>query len=292
MPLVWYDSHQSYSLLRLLLSALQESDYHQRSKIHQNRHRIRMQPDDRTAAAEQLLEAEKRAESPLLVYAAIAAEAIGGPLSAAAKLFLNLNGKRIERLEYLRGILRDDLRDLREKIEEQEREHQQFYEKEMPSIIEDACHRAETARSQSKIRRIARILVHALVVGPSCPAETTEEMLRVAESLDDRDVHVLSEIVIVQGPQLGIGRDALTMNEANELWKRRGPKIANLSDGDLTSVCHKLESFGLVTRVERRPDLFGVETGGLPFGVLRKGLRFYDFALAEDKALEQARTNP
>src|SRR5262249_45713387 len=155
------------------------------------------------------------------------------------KLFTRLNDKRIENLEYLQQCMRDDLRDVRREVEEQAEKHQDFYCDEIPALLIDGYQRAETLRLKSKIKRIATILVHALVKGPDCPPETTEEMLRVAANLDDLDVEILRQIVEVQGRRMAGGQDALGMNVVNPLWKEHRPMVAGLSAGDLTSICHK-----------------------------------------------------
>jgi hypothetical protein len=233
---------------------------------------------DRTEAGEMAISNEKRDESPALNYLEKIADFLPKPVGPAIRLFTRLNAKRIENLEYLHGCMRDDLRDVAQEVEDQAAKHEAFYRDEIPPLLVDGFHRAETLRLKSKIERIGNILIHALVHGPGCAPETTEEMLRVAANLDDLDVEILRQIVEVQAPMLG-PHDALGMNVVNPLWKERRPTFASLSGGDLTSICHKLESFGLITRVDKRSDKFGPDEPAPPFGILRKGMRFAEFAI-------------
>jgi hypothetical protein len=239
---------------------------------------------DRTEAAEAIIENERRDESPALKYLEVVADFLPGPLGPAVKMFSRLNAKRIENLEYLHASMRDDVRDFKREVDEQAAKHEAFYRDEIPALLIDGCQRAETLRMRSKIKRIANILVHALITGPDSSPETTEEMLRIAANLDDLDIEILRQIVEIQKPKMSPGQDALGMNVVNPLWKDHRPAVAGLSGGDLTSICHKLESYGLITRVDKRSDKFGPDEPSPPFGLLRKGVRFVDFAIRESDA--------
>jgi hypothetical protein len=247
-----------------------------------------MEPSSRTDAAETVIANEQRDQSPAMRSLELIADFLPAPLGPAIRMFTRLNTKRIENLEYLHACMRDDLRDLGQSVDEQAAKHENFYRDEIPSILIDGFQRAETLRMRSKIKRIGNILVHALVTGPDSAPQTTEEMLRVAANLDDLDVEILRQIVEVQKPHMVAGRDALGMNVVNPLWKENRPKVGGLSDGDLTSTCHKLESFGLITRIDKRSDKFGPDEPAPPFGLLRKGIRFAEFAIrGPDAVLSQ-----
>jgi hypothetical protein len=245
-----------------------------------------MEFKDRTAAAESIIAQEERERSPVWEYIAKALDLLPDVLpkavTSALRAFRGTIEYRIENLQYLHDALRDDMRDLQRKLENIPQEQAEFYQREIIPLIVDAHFKAEILRSKSKIKRIAAILIHALEWGPRNPSDYTEEMMRVATVLDDTDVEVLRQIVKAQKGHLG-SRGSLDLNAANELWKQNPPSITGFSLADITSVCSKLESLGLLVRVERRDDLFGLDTAGLPYGLLKKGLDFVTFAIKESE---------
>jgi hypothetical protein len=240
-----------------------------------------MDPKDRTAAAEAVLADEERARSPLTKYIETFANFLPYPLGGTLKTFAGLQIHKLGNLEYLQSTLRDDLRDLREHVQKMAEHNEAFYTEEIPGLIVDAFHKSEALRSKTKIKRIANVLVHALKEGPACSADQTEEMMRVATALDDRDVEVLRQIVAAQRAYLQAGKGGLDENAANETWQAKPPSLSGVSKADITSICSKLESFGLIVRVQKRDTMYGIETVGLPFGLLAKGLDFISFALNE-----------
>ena len=195
-------------------------------------------------------------------------------------MFGGLQVRRIQNVEYLHSALRDDLRDLRCNFEELSEARKDFLENEFPGLLVDAHFKAETLRSKSKIKRIARILISSLKEGLSVSADYSEEMMRVATALEDVDIEVLKQVVATQAQYLG-GKGFLDLNEANTVWKSKPPTIDGMTTAEVSSICLKLESFGLITRVERDKFTFGLETAGLPFGLLSKGLDFVRFAIKE-----------
>ena len=99
--------------------------------------------------------------------------------------------------------------------------------------------------------------------------------MRVATILDDTDVEILRQIVAQQGGSLPPS-GALDENGANDAWFGSPPTIAGVSEAMLTSICRKLESFGLITSVRPREIRYGLKTVGLPFALLRKGKDFVE----------------
>lgn len=155
--------------------------------------------------------------------------------------------------------------------------HRQFVAEEMPGLILDCVSKAENVRNKDRIARLARILVHAAEVGRRDRGDYIEEMLRIATSLDERDVRVLREIVRVQGPQLDRNLGRVKHFTAHNATKGIVGSLRQegFTQGELDSICAKLESFGLVSRTERNVNL--ISDDPTPYALLRKGLDFVEY---------------
>jgi hypothetical protein len=170
-------------------------------------------------------------------------------------------------------------------------EHRKFVAENLPGLVLDGMRRAEGVRAKHRIKRLARILVHAAEVGPRDSADYAEEMLRIATDLEERDVIVLREIVRVQGAsiQKDIGRvkhyDAYSVG-------RKIPgslKEVGLLQGQVDSICAKLERFGLVSRTERNVN--AIADDPTPYALLQKGLDFVDYIKSAEDT-EATNTTP
>src|SRR5207237_573175 len=132
-------------------------------------------------------------------------------------------------------------------------DHRRFLVEEFPSLVLDATTKAEDLAFKTRIARIAQILASAAEAGPSRSADYTEEMMRVAMALSDADVMVLAEVDNVQAKE--IAPTGYVPNElVNDAWRDSPPEVSGLNDGQIQSICAKLQSFGLVTRVDRNPS--------------------------------------
>ena len=168
--------------------------------------------DDPQKALEAQIEAEERAESPIVrfvpglarVLEAIPTELLpqhfGGPASLT-KLFAKIassfiSKEREERRKALIDMLSSELHWLKGKLLEITSQHAAFMRDEFPGLVLDALEKAEQTRTRERIKRIARIVANAAVRGPAKPADITEELSRVAMTLDESDVQVLSELVM------------------------------------------------------------------------------------------------
>ncbi|HLM98845.1 MAG TPA: hypothetical protein VK335_06165 [Bryobacteraceae bacterium] len=164
-----------------------------------------------------------------------------------------------------------------DRLKEASDEHRHFIEEEMPGLILDSMVRAENLRTKDRIAQLARILVHAAEVGHRDKGGYVEEMLRIATNLDARDVRVLREIVRVQGPLLSqdLGR-VKHFTAHNSMRDIVGSlRQDGFIQGEVDSICAKLESFGLVSRTERNVNL--ISDDPTPYALLRKGLDFVEY---------------
>jgi hypothetical protein len=199
-----------------------------------------------------------------------------------------------ERRNYFIDSLRDEIERVRANLENLQKSHQDFIEKEFWPLVMDGIQKAEQTRSHERIKRIAAILGHSLEIGPRRAADVTEELMRIAINLSDQDVTVLRELV--EG-QLGfydakLGR--ATFNEVNKYWTGANnlgypvPEHAptfklGISEGELQAACAKLQSFGLVVQSES----IGIsrQPGFQAFAILPRAIEFVDSikALASDR---------
>ena len=134
------------------------------------------------------------------------------------------------------------------------KEQQRFIADEMPGLILDGLRRAEQTRAKDRIRRLGRILANAAEVGSRDGADLIEDMMAIAIALSDLEVRVLQSAAQEYGKENAAHPREAQRAVAARAWLRVSStmKIA-ISDDDLISLGSKLESFGLVARVEQQP---------------------------------------
>jgi hypothetical protein len=237
--------------------------------------------DDPLQAAEDLIASDERQQSPVAQLAqdlvAVAkcipgARAFAGP---AELVLRKLNQRNQGNRDYLLNVLTEELKRIRCKLEHLADEQRQFLEDDYMELVLDGLKKAENVRSKERIARIAKILAHAADAGTTKPANETEEMMRVAMDLTDQDVAVLREIDRAQSKILKWSGGMAPMDPVNKCWKEDPPKVEGMSPAAVVSACEKLQSFGLVTRVDR--NNFTLPLSVTPYGILEKGHDFVEY---------------
>jgi hypothetical protein len=137
-------------------------------------------------------------------------------------------------------------------------------------IALDVLRRAERTRAKKRVRRLGAILVRAAEVGPQGGADYAEEMMRIAMELAERDVAVLMALCAAQEAFVNSG--VIQREQVNEAWRHRPPRIPGMGENEIQSICAKLQSFGLATRIERND--FKPGSSEIPNALLQKGLDF------------------
>ncbi|PYU23563.1 MAG: hypothetical protein DMG32_15960, partial [Acidobacteria bacterium] len=127
-------------------------------------------------------------------------------------------------------------------------------------------------RAKERIASIGKILGYAAEQGVARSPDYTEEMMRVAMDLDPIDVDVLVQVYQAQSRILSSSDGRVLMDEVNDAWRDMRPRIPGFRQGDLESVCAKLQSYGLVTRVERNNSKLPPNEN--PYALLPKGRDF------------------
>ncbi|HEX4808801.1 MAG TPA: hypothetical protein VH325_07725 [Bryobacteraceae bacterium] len=126
-----------------------------------------------------------------------------------------------------------------------------FVEGELPGLTVDALRRAEQCRAKERIARLARILSHAAEVGARDGADSIEDMMAIATGLSERDVLILSHATIEYHVEVSTHAQEAQRAVAERAWRRiPGKAKCTISEDELVTTGSRLESFGLVTRVE------------------------------------------
>jgi hypothetical protein len=266
---------------------------------------LTMNIDDPQKALEAQLAAEERSEGPLIRYIPGMAKVLGAlPVGLSAKLLANGAGwligrAREERRNAIADVLAEELTWVKARLQEITDDHARFMENEFRDLVLDAFEKAEQTRSRERIERIGRIVANAAVSGPQTPTDITEELSRIAMSLDDADVIVLSELVRGQRTEFSKSLATVPAEAVNNYWRTGDVAIADkpvqqilpsplqtaarlsgvalklqIPEGELHARCAKLQAFGLTVQVNRNE--IKNPPGTLPYAILGRAIDFVD----------------
>jgi hypothetical protein len=192
---------------------------------------------------------------------------------------------RTENVSYLLEVVTQEVQRLNREVSSLSLAHQEFIGEEWLKLVVDGMAKAQQTRAKERVRRMGRVLAHAFEKGEKLSPDTTEEMLRVAMSLDENDVTVLEWLCERMKSGFNAKTGRVDHETVNDVWGlvdqgRTRPQDehetpAGLSTGDVTSACAKLQSFGLVVQV--RQNSAKVSPATLPFGPLNKGYEFLNY---------------
>jgi hypothetical protein len=256
-----------------------------------------MSIEDPVSALQALDASDERQRSPvtgltkdfLRVWKLLTPPGIAVSISALEWAADWLSKQRAENRNQLVNVMADELKYRGEQIERlitTSEEHRQFMEDRMPGLLLDTLQKAENVRAKERITRMARILTRAAEFGPTKGADYFEELERIATNLTEVDVAVLREIVEAFAWMLGEwGRMRRTV--VLQKWPVAKLKALKLTDGDVLSSCYKLESYGLIERMEDRSKN-NLSNEPSPFGLLSKGKDFTDYIRTQAPTSEGA----
>ena len=171
--------------------------------------------------------------------------------------------RRYENQAYLIEVLKSELVRVRGRLAELMQKHPEFWRDDFILLLLDGLKKAENVRAKERIERIAMILAHAAVTGPFQSADCTEEMMRMAMDLDDRDVEILREVY-----EASIA-DRQIIVDGHPLESSDVPRSS------AASVLAKLQSFGLI--IDEITDRWEITRSKTPFGILQKGRDFVTY---------------
>jgi hypothetical protein len=192
-----------------------------------------------------------------------------------------IESRRQENRVYYVRVLADELRALGARVAKLDEAHARFIANELPGLISEGARRATDVRADSRIRRIAAIVVHAAEVGPAKAVEVADEMMRIAAELTDHEVKLLLEMYKVQkqsGPRPNV-------NDNVNSWRHLEQTNPLFTGPDTYSICAKLQSFGLIITMGRSDNL-GLES--ITYGILPRGKEFIDYIHRADTASRAA----
>ncbi len=189
-----------------------------------------------------------------------------------------------ERSDYLVEVVISELRTLWNNFEHLDRSHQEYLDRDWPALFLDAEQKARATRGRDRIERIGKIVGGA--ASSQRPPDEIEEFMRVAMSLDDRDVLVLRILNDHQAKMLRPEFARVRGYDAYSTWNAVCAETGRVGilRGELDAICGKLESFGFVTRGERHSNLIGDEP--TPFALLLRGSTFLKLAQSSSRSQE------
>lgn len=247
-----------------------------------------MPVDDPISALQTLNESDARQRSPIAARAKAFIDIIKlflspgdaltpGAMSAAVSWW---ERRSLENLDELVAVLASELQHRGTQIQtliDSDQSHREFVERELPGLIWDALRRSQEIRAKDRLRRLATILAHAAGAGRECLADFTEEMFRIAMELDERDVLVLKEVVRCQAARIQQHTGRVRPFDAYSVFPMITSALSahGFVEGEVDSICSKLESFGLVSRTERNVSL--IADNPTPYALLKKGVDFLEY---------------
>ncbi len=140
-------------------------------------------------------------------------------------------------------------------------------------LILDATRKAEDLRDSERVKRIGRILAHAITLEGISNFDKAEEMMRVAQDLSDQDILGLRYLYETQFPAFEQTGWQLPVDAINKIWREYPPKIpGTVLPGENNSIFLKLQGLGLAAAVERMDTQHGPNER--LFSLLPKGADF------------------
>jgi hypothetical protein len=241
-----------------------------------------MSIDDPIKALEKQFEMEDLSTSPVtkIVLNIVAVLSFCWPFDKIAeKLKGFLASDAIQRIRLMLETCANQIRKNEKELERMRKtmdEHQaQEREQISRELLLDAARKAENTRSKERVKRIGLILANTVVEPKTIDGDETEEIMRVATELGDRDIELLRELVRIEGEVVKTnGR--IDRYNAHTRWEQGswGGRI----DTELDSVFSKLESYGLVSRLAPPNNLNIMADFQNRYALLPKGLRFLTLA--------------
>jgi hypothetical protein len=224
----------------------------------------------------QRLQMEDLGRSPGTAVPGIAVKAITtllhGDLTQVADLFTQCQGAfESERSGYLLRCVIDDLKWLRDQVDSFTQKQTEYLSTDWVALLFDADKKARATRARSRIERIATILCLSVQIEPTPSADETEEMMRVAMELSDREIDYLRELIRIEGSMLET-QDHIPRGSAHLTWEQGswGSRV----DPEIDSIFSKLESYGLVARLAPPNNLNIHADFQNRYVLLKKGSRF------------------
>jgi hypothetical protein len=245
--------------------------------------------DDPISAVQALNASDDRQRSPvpdlaghfLRVVRLFAPKEADIPIAALESAVGWLDRQRAENREQFVDSIAEELKFRANQIERlltESEERRRFMADQMPGLVVDGLRRAEQTRATERVRRLGRVLVHAVEVGPRDGADYAEEMLRIAAELAEREIAVLNEMKRAYPRSIaGPTNERYFHLMAARPFERIKWRELGFPPQELESICCKLQSFGLVGRVDSLVPYRRLEGQRSAYELLRKGWDFVEY---------------
>ena len=176
--------------------------------------------------------------------------------------------------KFLMEVVIRDLEYLTGKIDDLPAERKRFLEEEFPRLWLEADRISRQTRAKERIERIGAILCHSAGESSSLSVDETEELMRVAQMLDDRDIIVLRALCEQQKKIFNTADGRAFPERANDLWMAGVTESAasGITMGERQSRYAKLQACGLISQVERNP--MKVSPGSIVYVILQRAVDF------------------
>jgi hypothetical protein len=230
--------------------------------------------DNRLDQVDALIATDQRQQPPETVGAIL--KVIGSTVPGAGPLVSLLlahsERQKRENTELVIQTMFEELKRVSPIVDELRQEPEKRQE-EVVKLVLDATRKAEDLRDGARVKRIGKILAHAITLGPMSNFDKAEEMMRIARDLSDQDVLGLSQLYDSQFATLDGNGWKLDVHQINVLWKEKQPRLPGVVlPGEAASIFLKLQGLGLATAVERMDTQHGPNEQ--VFSLLPKGADF------------------
>jgi hypothetical protein len=243
-------------------------------------------------AVETTFAAEERATSLLARYVRPISEVLGlipklkpaAEVAKAAAGFIWCQSR--DRDEALHLVLTEEMKRVNARLAEfgKPDQNRAEFDRQFPDFVLDGLGKAEQTRAEERIQRLGLILGHAYELGRGESFDLAEELMRVAMSLNEQDVRVLSWLG--NGLQQHFSDETGQVDDwnTNKFWgqiddhgytRSNGmpPIPAGMIIGDVMACCAKLQGFGLVIQVRQNSSNVRM----LPYSPLKRGYQFLEY---------------
>jgi hypothetical protein len=158
-------------------------------------------------------------------------------------------------------------------------ERLKYWDESIHELLAEAVVRASEAKSTERVRRIARLLTTIILSTESIQVEEARVMLEIAGSLFDMDAFVLGRMYAAQHKDVERRQGHPESNDVVASWRKLRDEHSEFREGTINSSCSRLQSHGLILRVE--PGMGQVDLQTYVYAITEFGIRFCSWCLKD-----------
>jgi hypothetical protein len=145
-------------------------------------------------------------------------------------------------------------------------------------LVSEGVVRAAEAKSEERVRRIARVLANTLRGGPKQSYEAERELIDAAAQIGESDTFILGTMMKHQGTMVKSSGLA-DINGASDTWKKMMEEHKEFTDAHIHVSCARLQSQGLIIRMDRKTSTLDLATNA--YSLTTFGVQFCEWCLQE-----------